>query len=101
MGIFDDCGHILTPEEILKLAETPAGKKQIGTYIMRARVAYATQSLFERLNIVPDAKTQQECCETLYEVLFRVDLDYVMAWVDDLRKFKDENPEQFDNLPLC
>lgn len=101
MSVFDDAGHILTPEEILELAKTPQGKKEIGMYIMRARVAYATQSLFECLGIVPDAEKQQECCQVLYEVLFRVDLDYVMQWINELGEFRKENPDQFQTLPLC
>ena len=86
---------------MLELAETPGGKKQLGVYIMRARVAYGAQSVMELLGVVPDAKTQQAVCETFYNVIFRVDIDDVMAWIDELKEFKNTNPDQFDKLPLC
>jgi hypothetical protein len=101
MSVFDDAGHILTPEEILILCETEIGKNQVKQYIMRARVAYATMSLMDCLGVVPPAEKQQECCTVLWEVLFRVPIDAVMQWIDELGKFKEDNPDEFLTRPLC
>ena len=78
--MFDDNGKLLTNSEILSLAETEQGRKQLTNYIYRARVAYATQSIFEKLGITPEAETQQEVCQTIYNVLFNVSVFEIMNY---------------------
>lgn len=95
--LFSEFGKLLTPSEIMELAKTEAGRKQVGDYIMRARVAYGVQSLFESLGVVPPQETQQMCCQAMYDCITRVPLDYVMEWCKDAAESLKESDEFIGN----
>ena len=104
MSIFDEAGHILTPEEILALSKTEEGRDRVKNYILRARTAFACQNMLNALDVVPSREKQMECCEILWETLFRVSIDLVMEWVNDLGEYREANPNEFegyDRMPLC
>ena len=75
-------GQLLGPNEIWELAKTDKGRKQIGEYILQARVAYAAQCVMERLGVTPDLETQQGVCEDIYNSISprRVPIDYILAY---------------------
>lgn len=78
--MIDDTGHLMTKAEMLEKAKTETGRREIAEYIFRARTAYATQAVLERLNTIPDAETQQACCQIIYDTLFRVSVFDIMDY---------------------
>lgn len=79
-GLIDWKAELLTPSQILELCKTPGGEKQVKEYILRARVAFATQEIMSKLGVVPPASVQQECCMILWNAIFRVPIDQVMEY---------------------
>lgn len=71
---------ILTPQEILELSKTEDGKRIIFSFFMSARVAYGMQRVFEILEITPPDGIQQQCCDAMYEAIFKESIDKIMAW---------------------
>ena len=80
---------IMTPEEMLRHAETPEGRKIVFNYVLRARIAFAMQQVFERIGCVPEPEAQMECCKTIYETLTRVPLDVIMRYIEDMARHVD------------
>jgi hypothetical protein len=82
--------EILSPGQMLELAETPEGRRLLASYIISARIGYGIQRVFEILEIVPEDGQQQKCCEAIYETLFRVPIDLIMQWCQDVAKWRRE-----------
>ncbi len=95
--LFDNDGKILTPKEIMELSKTEEGRKQVGNYIIQARVAYGVQAIFESLGVVPIEETQQMCCQAMYDCLTRVPIDYVMEWCQAVAEGTEEEEEFVGN----
>lgn len=97
--IIDNDGNFLSKQDILELAQTEDGKKVIFTYITRARAAYASQRVMERLGIVPDESTQMDICLIIFETCFRVPIDHVMDYIDSMREHMSQKSD--DSMPIC
>jgi len=82
--MFDNSGKFLSPEEIWKLAETVEGRREIATYIWRARTAASAQRVMETLGVVPDAATQQMVCEVIWDTIFRTSIFDIMAYCEEI-----------------
>jgi hypothetical protein len=48
------------------------------------------QRIFEMLDVVPDAATQQRCCQYMYDALLRVPIDDVLEWCQQVVVWKKE-----------
>lgn len=94
-GLIDWRACLLTPEQILEKCKTEEGAREVKEYILRARIAFAAQSMMERMGVCPPAEVQQEVCMLLWDTLFRVPIDNVMAYArqvaDGLEKEDDES----------
>jgi hypothetical protein len=82
--------EILSPKQMLTLAETPEGRRVLASYIISARIGYAMQAVFEMLNVVPEPGVQTKCCERIYDTLFRVPVDDIMQWCQQVAVWKKE-----------
>jgi len=91
-GLIDWKGLLLTPEQILEKCQTAEGRNEVKDYIMKARVAFTTQTMLEDLGVTLTADQMQKCCLTLWEGLFRVPIDAVMEYA----KQAAEGLEQMD-----
>ena len=80
---------ILDPAEMLALAETERGRRELARYIWKARTAYAAQYVMEALNLTPDAQTQQLVCDIIWDKCFACDvfevLDHAKSMCDAMR----------------
>lgn len=82
--MIDNNGRLLSPQEILRLSETEAGRRQVAEYIWRARTAMSAQRVMEALGVVPDALTQQQVCEIIWETIFRVSIFSIMDYCQEI-----------------
>lgn len=89
--MYDDNGKFLSKEEVLELAKTDAGKKLVKTYLLRARLVFTAQSLFEALDIVPDNKMQILVCEVLERCIVSTPTTVILDYVDSIKQYYDEN----------
>lgn len=96
--LFDSDGKFLTRENILRLSETPKGRKQLFEWLTRARSAFAAQRVMERLGVTPDEQTQQDVCLAIHETCFHVPVDLVLEYIQSMREFF-ENHE--DGIHEC
>ena len=83
--------QLLSPTEMLELARTEEGKRELFKYIVSARVGYAMQAVFEQLNVVPEAEVQIRCCEIIWDTIFRVPIENVLYWASEAAKSLDDN----------
>lgn len=90
MSFIDRKGNLLTKAQILQLAETDEGKKQIFEMIIRARTAMATQRVLERLDLVPDEQTQQDVCLIIFHTCFSIPIEQVMEYVDSIYEYQED-----------
>ena len=90
--------NIFTPDEIKKLLETKDGQKIFKAYVLRARVAFGVQAILETLGVVPDYDTQQEICERLYDCLFRVDIDTIIQYTQDVQAYMERANKEFKGV---
>lgn len=94
-GLIDWKAQLMTPAQILAKCETEEGRKEVANYIMQARIAFCLQNIMEHLAVTPPAKVQQECCEMLWDGLFRVPTDAVMEYArqvaEGLAKMQEES----------
>ena len=74
---------ILTPEEMIELGRSEEGRRFLKQYIIKARVAFSMQLVFDILKVVPPPEIQEVCCDAVYSALQRVDVAVVMAWLQD------------------
>jgi hypothetical protein len=81
---------ILSPREMLELAETQEGRQILWSYIVSARISYAMQAIFEMLDIIPEPGMQQKCCQTMFDAVFRVPQEQIFAWCAQVSKWKEE-----------
>ena len=82
--------EILSPKEMLKLAETIEGRRLLFSYIISARIAYAVQNIFETLGVIPEPTVQQRICEMFYDTLFRVPQEQIFEWCEQVSSWKKE-----------
>jgi hypothetical protein len=75
--------EILTPEEMMELATTKEGREFVKQYIIRSRVAFSMQLVFEILGVIPEEDRQHACCDAVYDALQRVDIAVVMTWLQE------------------
>jgi len=73
---------------MMKLSETPEGRRILASYIISARIGYAVQGIFEMLGVTPEPGIQTKCCEQIYETLFRVPIDDIMNWCQQVAAWK-------------
>ena len=66
------------------------GKPELFKYIMSARIGYAMQGIFERLEIVPEADMQMACCEAMWDAIFRIPIDYILHWASEAAESLDD-----------
>lgn len=83
--------QVLTPEQIFEKSKTKEGKDEVKKYFLRARIAYGVQAMFESLGMVPSAEEQHRACQVLYERMFRVPVDDVMAWIQSVAEGLESN----------
>ena len=91
MSLINDFGGFLSKEDMLRLAETEEGKKELFNYIMRARTAFMCQSIMMRLGVVPDPQTQADICAMAFDILFRIDLAAIFKYIDEMKEFRDSS----------
>jgi hypothetical protein len=92
--MFDD-SKFLTPEDMLKLAESKEGRDIIFSYIMSARIARSVNMIFDMLQIVPEPVLQTKICQEIYDNLFRVPVDQIFEYIDAMKEIMDDRPEDF------
>lgn len=92
--IIDNDGKFLSKKEILELAKTEDGKKQIFTYITRARSAYAAQRVMERLQVIPDESTQMDVCLIIFQTCFRVPIEDVMEYIESMKEHMESQNDE-------
>lgn len=68
----------IEPAEMLALAETEPGRRELARYIWKARTAYAAQYVMDALGLVPDAPTQQLVCDIIWNKCFACDVFEVL-----------------------
>lgn len=90
MTIIDNDGKFLSKQEILELAKTKKGQKQLFVYFARARSAFATQRVLERLDSIPDEQAQIDVCSIIYETCFNVPLETVMEYISSMQEHLEE-----------
>jgi hypothetical protein len=69
---------ILEPAEMLALAETKEGRRELARYIWKARSAYAAQYVMEALEIVPEPRVQELVCQVIWDKCFACDVFEVL-----------------------
>jgi hypothetical protein len=82
--------RLLTPQQMLDLAKTEDGRKELAEYIISARIGRGLQQCFEALGNPVDAEVQQQCYAILCDSVFRVPIDEVMAWAESVANGLDE-----------
>ena len=93
MTIIDNDGNFLSRQEILELAKTKKGRQRLFVYISRARSAFATQRVLERLDLIPDDQAQIDVCSIIYETCFNVPIETVMEYISSMQEhMKDTEP---------
>jgi cytochrome P450 len=82
--------RLYTAAEMHELSKTREGRRLLTAYFTSARVAHAMQRIFEMLDVVPDAATQQRCCQYMYDAMLRVPIDDVLEWCQQVVVWKNE-----------
>jgi len=90
-----DNSKFLTPEDMLKLAETQEGRDIIFSYIMSARISRSVNMIFDMLQIVPEPTVQTKICQEIYDNLFRVPIDQIFEYIDAMKEIMEDRPEDF------
>lgn len=90
MTIIDNDGKFLSRQEILELAKTKKGQKQLFVYFARARAAFASQRIMERMDVIPEEQIQMDICSIIYETCFNVPLETVMEYVASMQEHVEE-----------
>lgn len=82
MGVINWQNELLTPAQIMEMSKTEKGRKEVGLYILRARVAYGMQCVFEAIGAELSAEQQQACCQMMWDSLApdRVPIENIMAY---------------------
>ena len=80
---------ILEPAEMLALADTEPGRRELARYIWKARTAYAAQYVMEVLGVVPSPENQKLVCDIIWNKCFACDvfevLDHAKSMCDAMR----------------
>lgn len=88
--MYDDDGRFLSKEELLELTKTREGKKLVQKYLLRARIAFTAQSLFEAMNIIPDEEMQTLVCEVIERCMISTPTSYILDYVDSIKTHYEE-----------
>lgn len=89
--MIDETGSFLSNEQIEKLCETKAGKEKVKQYLLRGRVAYTAQCVFEALDLVPSEQQQELVCEVFWRCMFNTPTANILAYIDSFKEHVDNN----------
>jgi hypothetical protein len=79
--------QFLSKEEMLRLgnSELKSDRMIVASYIISGRLARAVQEVFDTLEITPEYGLQTKVCEIIYNNMFLVPQEDILAYIETIK----------------
>ena len=85
--------QFLSKEEMLRLGNSSlkSDRMTVASYIISGRLARAVQEVFDTLEITPEYGLQTKVCEIIYNNMFLVPQEDILAYIETIKKHVELN----------